>query len=293
MAKKVADEQEMKTGTLTFHAQIPVSGYEEKMKETFEKEAVTGRQGFKTTVMIEDGLNSAYVLKKYPLSKWIESINTVEGESYQKTIGPLVSMKSVKKAAALHLASSVTKLKHHLKHVTTHELGEKEVIDADVGASSLGFNKERKRGGGNKMVYEAKISMPPEFEIAYERFRKTAKKREDSGLVMMGDHVSGKIYVSREDNGKWLAIGQGDYDYEREFSKKTAIDEIIHEVAKDMASNDLGKDVILNHIRRHGLIKDNIEWVKTTLGGVVYERPESDDNNGNDLGPSIQRMEPS
>lgn len=280
MSRKDTKEGEMpEFDTLKVRAQIPISTQEGAMRKDFVNKAVDGKQGRKKTVFIEHGddddVCTAYAVKNNPLSRWALRI-TAKGKDYSETLGVMTDIKGVKEAAAAYLAEGAMEASDHLKHVKEHSLAEGEIVGVGVGQSYVLKVGEEDDKANDLVVFEGEVPMPPEFDTSFDRFTDTARVDDDAGTVTMGDDVSGKVYAERGKKGSWLAVGQGDYNYERKFDRTYETDHVVHELAEDMAANELSEDAILKHIRRHKFSDDQIDFIETKIGGVVYDSQEPD-----------------
>lgn len=257
---------------LRFRAEIPTPMAQEVLAKRFEANAIVGKQGITKTVLIHDGDSdaTAYVTKT-PLSKWAMHINNGKGgenaEDYKDTLSRINSIEGAKAAAAEHLAAVVTDVGDLLAEAKRHRLSEYEVLEVDVGQTDRRIHFNDSSGG--KVSFEAEIPMPEEFQVIYDRFIDSVRMREEAGIITVGDDVSGFIRAERKNNGSWTALGQGDVGYSRKFSAGTDTNDIVYQLAEDMASLEMSDDTILNHIRRHGVSEDDILSIE--MGGRSYD----------------------
>ena len=270
---------------LTYRAQVSVPHVTTALTSEFVETAIVGNQKSgsaflrdQKSILIEDLENnsSAHAHKK-TAGQWVLDLEVGDEESAQIILGRMTGVQDVKEAAAKHLAVSVTEVGAMLRHAQRVDLKEKNIVNIDVGETDRVI-KAGKEVDSNSltskfMVFEATIEMPEEWALYYDRFRDGADVKDGQGTVTVGDHVSGKIRADEQENGSWLAIGQGDVDYHRVFKGEDAdTDHIAVQLSQDLASLELGDAAIKNHIRRHQVSVDEIDSVE--LGDRVYHRNE-------------------
>ncbi|PCJ98182.1 MAG: hypothetical protein COA45_08510 [Zetaproteobacteria bacterium] len=270
---------------LTYRAQVSIPYDTKALTSEFVDKAIVGAQKSgsmflrdEKSILIEDSAHdsSAYAHKK-TAGQWVIDLEIGDEESAQVILGRASGVQNVKEAAAHHLAVSVTDIGSMLKHAGIVDLKEADIVHINVGETDrvIEVNAESDVGGltSQFMVFEATIDMPQEWGLYYDRFRDGAVVKEAQGTVTVGDTVSGKIRADEQDNGSWVAIGQGDVDYRRVFKGEEAdTDHIAVQLSQDLASYELGDDAIINHIRRHQVTSEEIDSVE--LGDRVYHRNE-------------------
>ena len=270
---------------LTYRAQVSVPHVTTALTSEFVETAIVGNQKSgsvflrdQKSILIEDlqSSSSAYAHKK-TAGHWVLDLQVGDEETAQIILGRMTGVKDVKQAAAQNLAVSVTEINTMLKHAERVDLKEKNIVEVSVGETDrvieAGKEVDSNSLTAQFMVFEATIDMPEEWGLYYDRFRDGAVVKEEQGSVTVGDHVSGKIRADEQDNGSWLAIGQGDVDYRRVFKSDEAnTDYIAVQLSQDLASFELGDDAIINHIRRHQVSVEEIDSVE--LGDRVYNRNE-------------------
>ncbi|MGH1379020.1 MAG: hypothetical protein ACRBB3_09390 [Alphaproteobacteria bacterium] len=280
-----ADEFSIEDDKLTYRAQVSVPYDTKALTSEFVEKAIVGSQKSgsafvrdQKSILIQDQEHdsSAHAHKK-TAGQWVLDLEVGDEESARVILGRASGIENVKQAAAQHLAMSVTDVGSMLKHAGKVELKEEDVVHVNVGETDrvIDVSEEAQSTGltAQFMVFEATIDMPEEWAMYYDRFRDGADVKEAQGTVTVGDHVSGKIRADEQDNGSWLAVGQGDVDYRRVFKGEEAdADHIAVQLSQDLASYELGDDAIINHIRRHKVTPEEIDSVE--LGDKVYSRNE-------------------
>lgn len=279
------EEFSIEDDKLTYRAQISVPYDTKALTAEFVENAIVGSQKSgsafvrdEKSILIQDPEHdsSAHAHKK-TAGQWVLDLEIGDDESAKIILGRVTGVENVKQAAAQHLAVNVTGIGSMLKHASKVDLKEENVVDITVGEVDriVGVGEEVKSNSltAQFMVFEATIDMPAEWELYYDRFRDGAVVKEDQGTVTVGDHVSGKIRADEQENGNWLAIGQGDVDYRRVFKGDEAdTDNIAGQLSQDLASYELGDAAIINHIRRHKVSVEEIDSVE--MGDRVYNRNE-------------------
>lgn len=277
------DEFSIEDDKLTYRAQVSVPYDTKALTSEFVEKAIVGSQKSgsafvrdEKSILIQDKEHdsSAHAHKK-TAGQWVLDLEVGDEDSARVVLGRVAGVENVKQAAAQHLAVSVTDIGSMLKHAGKVELKEGNVVNVNVGDTDRVINVSEESASNSLtaqfMVFEATIDMPEEWAMYYDRFRDGADIKEAQGTVTVGDHVSGKIRADEQDNGSWLAVGQGDVDYRRVFKgDESNIDNIAVQLSQDLASYELGDEAIVNHIRRHQVKPDEIDSVE--LGNRVYNR---------------------
>ena len=252
--------------TLKYRAVIPKPYDAIALEAKFADRAVPGQQGGIKTLFIDDKPDSgksAYATRSR-IGKWHLNLDLgEEEEGTQIDLGHFTRVENVKNAAAKHLAASVLEIKDMIEQAKQHLLKQNDIVEVQVGETDRvikgDYNLEA-QAGADAMVYEAEIPMPEEYQAIFDRYVDTMHNNH-KGTMTFGDHVSGLIVAQQEDSGKWTALGQGDLNYRRSFGKDIDEDDIVREICEDLASLDMPDEMILNHIRRHGVRNDEIRSI--------------------------------
>jgi hypothetical protein len=231
----------------------------------FEKSAIPGRQGSTRTLLVgepEHG-SALHAQKNGALGKWI--VEGGMGESF----GRFTNIKTVKSELAHSLAAMQASTDLITNKIERYRLQKADLIQADIGETDrvIVFNDSSARDvPEGRVLAQAQIPTPVEFKARVKEFAENAKINEDSEEVYVGDHVSGFIHASKNKKGKWDCIGEGDVDYQRKFEGDLTVNEVAKELAQDLTALTISEDTISDHIRRHGIKKENL--LEVEVGGT-------------------------
>ncbi len=268
VAQSVADD------FLKCRVMISAPDMEEALVKRFKRDAVAGKEGgIRTILMNHDETESSAYATKTRLGQWKLRLTVGNEEQQQEALGRFKGIEGVKEAAAQHLAASVMEAKEALKHAQTYQLKATDVLSVSVGETDRTIRFNAEAAGDNGMYLEFDTPMPAEFKVMYDRYIDSAKVNEESGVVRIGDHVSGYIRADQDDKGRWLALGQGDVEYRRQFDSDATSGEIVEDLAQDLASLEMSESMVLNQVRRHGINANDVRYVEMA-GQVVYDVEE-------------------
>ncbi len=280
---EVSEAQE---DTLKVRISMPSPMDHEVIARRLVESAVVGGQGSvlrgQKTFKMEHA-DSGYIAlgrKSSHASPW--TLRIIEPDGEEKEIDARTNINWIGdqkglRIAASQLASRIIEPANMLREVRESKPSEGDVLRVEVGQTDRVIGSENKAAGNEmqgRMIVEAEIPMPREFQDYTDQYNDGARRDRVNDIIIVGDFVSGEIVAEKQKNGRWLAVGQGDLDYERKFGARhdlnqdDDLDRVAVQIAEDMASLQLSDKAILDHARREA---SNPEFVTSViLDGQEY-----------------------
>lgn len=280
------DNAEVVEDTLRVKLSFPTPTDHEVIARRLEENAIQGNQGkTKTIMMTHEGSGmEGYAEKAGLLSNWVLTITGPDGD--EKDIDGRKDISWIKDRDGLHeaasrLATRIVGPSKMVAEIVEHKLSEADVLHVEVGETSRVISGNKLPKDSDRMIVEAELSMPREFSDIADFHADNARRDYTNNIVRVGDHVTGIIRAAMQDDGSWIARGQGEVDYERVFDSGDGmdLDSVTLEIAEDMASFELSDRAIINHVRREGSYAENITSV-TLNGETHYIEPDEGNEPG-------------
>lgn len=263
MAKDI--ETNVPDDSLHVLVEIDTPGEISLRAKEFEKSAIPGQQGKIKTLMVGDpDMGGAlHAQKKGMLGKWI-----VDG-GMEQSFGRFTGVNVVKEQLAHSLAAMQASTDLIVNKIERTKLQVRDLIQADIGETDrvVIFNdKSQNDVPEGRMIAQAKIPTPVEFKARVKAFAESAKIDEENEQIYVGDHVSGYIHAGRNNKDNWECIGEGNIDYQRVIDGNLTAQDVAKELSQDLTSLTISEDTLADHIRRHGIKKENL--LEVEVGGT-------------------------
>ncbi len=287
--KKYQVDEEGVDYPLTFWAQVPIPAEQRGLISEFKEKVDANKERGMKGVFVSYGkpetpdYTEVRAAKTGVFSSWEMVVDGADRRQKLINLGKCVRINTVGLRAAEELAEAVTDVGTRLRRARTYFLNEDDIIDytfddpenLDCEEFAVCAPEDR-----DHMVIMASIPMPNSFYEMYDRLRDTvsAKEREAGSSFSIGNEHFGAVQVKFKGNGKWEALGAKQDSYRATFEDATQ-EEVINEIAFDLAAERLSEDVIYSHICGYPLKDENIvsiEAASQKFGSEDFNSAEFD-----------------